>query len=71
MRRGMTGAPHTFFPWIKPQTLYNLHRPHLLHPFASVIDEPELKAPEEMVRVISGLPTIFFLMMCTKRGSDI
>ena len=25
-------------------------RPELLHPFASAIDEPELKAPEEMVR---------------------
>ena len=29
-----------------------LHRPHLLHPFASAIDEPELKVPEEMVRVL-------------------
>jgi hypothetical protein len=27
------------------------NRPENLHPFASAIDEPELKPPEEMVRV--------------------
>lgn len=32
--------------------LYDSRRPELLHPFASAIDEPELKVPEEMVRVI-------------------
>jgi hypothetical protein len=48
---GRTPTSHTFFPWINSQSRYNLHRPHLLHPFASAIDEPELKAPEEMVRV--------------------
>ena len=28
-----------------------MYRPELLHPFASAIDEPELKPPGEMVRV--------------------
>ena len=38
-----------------PSMLIRLHRsltcrPELLHPFASAIDEPELKVPAEMVR---------------------
>ena len=31
---------------------FDSYRPELLHPFASAIDEPDLKVPEEMVRVI-------------------
>jgi hypothetical protein len=37
------------------KTMVSIHvlycRPELLHPFASAIDEPDLKVPEEMVRV--------------------
>ena len=39
-------AAHTEFPWAPDLTC----RPEYLHPFASAIDEPDLKAPEEMVR---------------------
>ena len=39
-------AAHTDFPWAPDLTC----RPEYLHPFASAIDEPDLKAPEEMVR---------------------
>jgi hypothetical protein len=35
--------------------LLDSHRPEHLHPFASAIDEPELKAPEEMVRLSFGI----------------
>jgi len=30
---------------------FDSYRPEYLHPFASAIDEPDLKVPEEMVRV--------------------
>ena len=42
------------------------HRPHLLHPFASAIDEPELKVPEEMVRVSFRACQCFFFYMCER-----
>ena len=32
-----------------------LHSPELLHPFASAIDEPDLKVPDEMVRYQFGI----------------
>ncbi|SRR6266851_42731 len=38
------------------------YRPELLHPFASAIDEPELKVPEEMVRVNRNRATTCLLM---------
>jgi hypothetical protein len=47
---GTRVALSPYFPNTPPLT-HDSHRPELLHPFASAIDEPELKAPEEMVRV--------------------
>lgn len=40
-----------------PDRLYyeSTHRPELLHPFASAIDEPELQDPETMVSSLSLL----------------
>ena len=35
--------------------VFDSDRPEYLHPFASAIDEPELKAPEEMVRLLFGI----------------
>jgi hypothetical protein len=60
VRRAYPNYFTLILPLDKSQSLYNLNRPHLLHPFASAIDEPELKVPEEMVRVVSSLPVIVF-----------
>ena len=43
-------------------------RPELLLPFASAIDEPGLKVPEEMVR---GISSLFHLWIFDVRNGDL